>query len=134
MSVLDQLRNARYSRVRSELDSERLERLRSAAQGLNSQLGSTGASGSPKTPDRMAEVLVTIDELQTKLSYSIVETERLAMEAEAHIDSLPPVQQTVVRLRFIRGFDWAEVAEEMGYSERQCQRHLEEAVKKLARL
>lgn len=133
MSALDKLRNARYSRVRSELYSERLARLRSAAQGLTSQLNSAAGKGTPKAHDRLAELLATIVDLEVDLSYAIVDSEKLTSEAEAYLDKLPPVQQMVVRLRHMRGYDWAKVAEEMDYSERQCQRHLEEAERNLSK-
>lgn len=86
--------------------------------------GSGARSGVESIAIRHADLL---DEYRKK------ETELLsAMQAiEQAIESLDPTDRTVIRLYYIKGLTWEEVAVEMTYSWRQVHRIHARALKKL---
>lgn len=135
MSIMDDLRTARYRRMESEYYSERLARLRAAAEGLGSQLGNTGNgdSGGQKIPDKMAQLTATIVDLERKLAAAVVDCECRAIRADEAIDTLPESQRMVMRLRYVSAMRWETIAEEMGYSVRQCHRIYDSAVERLSK-
>jgi len=68
--------------------------------------------------------------------------EDLASDIEATKDALEDIFNAINKLdnyersicyyRYIMGYSWSETAMQLGYEERQCQRHEEMAIRKLA--
>ena len=132
MSALDDLRTARYRRMESDYYSERLARLKSAAEGLNSQLGS-GGGGAGKVHDKMAQLASTIIDLEMCIAQTMIDSEYRTIQAEKSLEQLPDEQRMVMRLRYISAMRWEEVATVMGYSVRQCHRIFDTAMEKLSK-
>ncbi len=132
MSALDDLRTARYRRMESDYYSERLARLKSAAEGLNSQLGS-GGGGSGKAHDKMAQLASTIVDLEMSIAQTMIDSEYRTIQAEKSLEQLPDEHRMVMRLRYISAMRWEEVAAVMGYSVRQCHRIFDSAMERISK-
>jgi DNA-directed RNA polymerase specialized sigma24 family protein len=133
MSALDDLRDLKYRRMESDYYSERLARLRAAAEGLNSKLGGEGGGGSHKIPDKMAQLSAAIMDLEMLVAEKVIECELGSLEVEKALDALPPDQKRIMRLRYVRALRWEDVAKEAGYSVRQCHRLYDNAAVKLSK-
>ena len=88
--------------------------------------------GRRRENDRIGAALARAEELGERLAWHIAETEEELQKTEAMLDRLPAAQRRILQLRYIRGMEWIDVAEEEHYSERHCRRIHDEAVRTLA--
>lgn len=67
------------------------------------------------------------------LRQDILRTKNLMEEIIDEINSLEcNIERSVCFCRYIMNYSWSEIASQLGYEERQCQRHEEKAVKIMA--
>lgn len=118
--TIDDLKNVRRQKLRVEALQERIERLRSRAEYTQQQLGECGRSD--PTRDRLAEYVAELDELERQLTGEMIALEKQLVIVDAELAKLPENQEKVLRLRYVEGMNWKEVAVKGAYCERQCRR------------
>ena len=115
----------RYREAAAEQDRLMAEiaRWRSLAEWVSPSLsGMPAGSGGP---GRMIAAVECLDELEAELAEQIVERVTIRREIGQAIDRLPDERLArLLRLRYIDGMTWDQVAVEMHYSYRQvCNLH-----------
>ena len=118
--TIDDLKNVRRQKLRVEALQERIERLRSCAEYTAHMLGECG-QGDP-TRDRLAEYVAELDELERDLTGEMIALEKRLVEVDAELAKLPENQEKVLRLRYIKELNWAQVSRRMNYCERYCRK------------
>lgn len=119
MSIMDELRNIKALRADIEALQNRRARLWASMEGLSPRprQGSRGTA----VRDRMATAVARLEELDCLILERIVAAESRALEIESIIDALPGIQRRIIRLYYIDGLTWEEVAKVEHYSSRRCQ-------------
>jgi DNA-directed RNA polymerase specialized sigma24 family protein len=117
---IDDLKNVRQQKLRVESLQDRIEWLRSRAEYTQQQLGECGRMD--PTRDRLAEYVAELDELERQLTGEMIALEKQLVIVDAKLAKLPENQVKVLRLRYIEGFTWKQVAKKMNYCERHCKR------------
>lgn len=115
--TIDDLKNVRRQELYVEALQERIERLSSRAEYNQRQLGECGRSD--PTRDRLAEYAAELDELERELTGEMIALEKQLVYVDAELAKLPENQEKVLRLRYLEGFQWNNVADAIGYSIRQ---------------
>ncbi len=94
---------------------------------------------SKKNPDDTdaLSLLIKIDNIYTDiindLKEDILKTKALMQEIIDTINALDNnTERCLCFCRFIMCYSWSEASLQLGYEERQCQRHVENAIKKIA--
>ena len=128
---MDGLYSIRDKRQKIESLKERILRLRSAAELGTRKLQFT-PGGSPSA-DKMADTIARIDELERQLVGETCELEQNIETVEYLIDQLPPYQRIIMRLRYIDGLTWRQVARRVAYDERHCKRINKQVLEKMSR-
>lgn len=107
----------------------RIEALRETLERTTPQLDGMphGSDGS----DKMATITASIVDLEKKLDQRRVNCELEMQIAETVIDTLPDQQRLVMRLRYIEGLSWKQVAEKSNYDKRHCQRIHKRALERM---
>jgi len=107
--------------IRAQIDSldERIARLRSQAERLSRPL--TGVS-SGDTRDHLADYAAKLDELERQRAAQVIALEEQLQDCEDWIASLPGQQAKVMRLRYVQGLPWKQVAENARYSMSHCKK------------
>lgn len=121
--TINELKNVRRQKLRVEALQYRIERLRSRAEYTQQQLGECGRSDPMR--DRLAEYVAELDELERQLTGEMIAQEKQLVIVDAELAKLPENQEKVLRLRYFEGLSWKKVANQIGYSERQCIRLIE---------
>ena len=107
----------------------RIEALRDTLERTTLQLDGM-PHGSDGT-DKMATLTATIVDLEKKLDKRRVDCEKEMQRAETVIDTLPDQQRLVMRLRYIEGLSWKQVAEKSNYAKRHCIRIHKKALERM---
>ena len=118
MITIDDLKNVRRQKLRVEALQERIERLRSRAEYTQQQLGECGRSD--PTRDRLAEYVAELDGLERQLTGEMIALEKQLVVVDAELAKLPENQEKVLRLKYMEGLRWRQVAQKMHYSESYC--------------
>ena len=129
MTALESLRELRWMAKDIEQWRERIDRLRSAMEGMTQQ-PREGARGTSEQ-DHLAAAIALIDEMQSTLFCKIVEREKVLLDAEQYVDTLPVSQRAIIRMKYFDGMSWAAVSRAAAYDERWCRRLHDRAVKRL---
>ena len=116
--TIDDLKNVRRQKLRIETLQERIERLRSRAEYTQQQLGECGRSD--PTRDRLAEYAAELDELERELTGEMIALEKQLLIMDAKLAKLPENQEKVLRLKYVEGLRWCEVARKTHFSESYC--------------
>ena len=116
MKPLEQLKNHKYYLLKIRHLQERLR----AAQSVPCEGDS-----------RLAEELLAE---QHELSETILAAEKDARAAEALLQALPEKHAAVLRLRYLEGLSWKQVAKAMRYSVRRCYGISADALRQLEEL
>ena len=116
--TIDDLKNVRRQKLRVESLQERIERLRSRAEYTQQQLGECGRSD--PTRDRLAEYVAELDELERQLTGEMIALEKQLVVVDAELARLPENQEKVLRMRYIDGKRWREIAYKTHFSESYC--------------
>ncbi|MDO4564828.1 MAG: hypothetical protein Q4C04_04370 [Clostridia bacterium] len=111
---------------------EQVQRLRWIGSGLARSGPRENIGTSPtQQHDHIAEVVALIDAAERKHLAQIEELVALQERISDWIGTLPPDQALIIRLRYMQGLSWRAVARRASYSERQCFRLNDAALKKL---
>lgn len=116
--TIDDLKNVRRQKLRVDALQERIERLRSRAEYNQRQLGECGQSD--PTRDRLAEYAAELDELERELTGEMIALEKQLVVVDAELAKLPENQERTLRMRYIEGLRWYEVARKTHFSESYC--------------
>ena len=110
------LKALRYHRREIEDIRERITRLQAAMEdGRKAMLDGMPHSGQQR--DRMADYIVKLEGLYEQLLARWTDMETGIAAAMEWIDTLPPDEGEVMRLRYVQGLTWREVERRAGYAE-----------------
>lgn len=99
-------------------------------------LQSPKMDGMPRTqaPHGLESQIGQIDAIRRKAEKARERALAICEDIEDRLDRLEDINsKRLIRLRYIYGFTWAEVAEEMGYSERSIHRLHSKALEEMRR-
>ncbi len=124
-----------YAESRDEIEdlAERIVRLRARAEKLTSTLSPTPGCGSSelvsdKVQRCISEALVLEDVYSRRIDENLAMLDAL----EAAIERLPkPRYRRLMRMKYIDGASWEEVAAALNYSPRHLQREMERLISML---
>lgn len=91
------------------------------------------AAGNGYATDTLASQMAKLVDLQQQLTDEAILLQYGISEAESVLDALPEQQAKVIRLRYIEGLKWWQVAQGAGFSESSCKRINKVALKKIVR-
>ena len=115
----EDLKNVRRQKQHVDSLKERIERLRSGAEYPLRRLGELSANSDMR--DKLAEDVAKIVDLERELALEVLSYESNAAGIERELDSFPPNQATVLRLRYCDGLPWKKVSDKAGYCMSHCQ-------------
>ncbi|MBC8531793.1 sigma factor-like helix-turn-helix DNA-binding protein [Gehongia tenuis] len=118
--VID-IHTVRDLRRRIEGLQERIARIRSSLEGSTIRIRDL-PGGASKEQDRMASDVARLLELEDQLKARVLEYETELIVIDEALAALPSPEQEVMRLRYVDGLKWWEVAQRMNYDERWCKR------------
>ena len=104
--------------------------LRITATSLSAPLGGDRVQTSGTT-DRVGRIVAEIADAEIEMDREIQHLAQLRLEAIQMVEGLPDPDQSVMRLRYIVGAQWETIADEIGYTERNCYLIHNRAMKKL---
>lgn len=113
--TIEQLENCRSAKGEIESLRERIERIKSDRERMTQAI--TGMpSGKNNNQSRIEELTVKLMELEEQLADKLWQRETEIKEVEAWIETLKPHQQDVVRMRYIEGRKWRQIARKLNYT------------------
>jgi len=104
--------------------------LRITATSLSAPLGGDRVQTSGAT-DRVGRIVAEIADAELEMDREIQHLAQLRLEAIQLVDGLPDPDQSVMRLRYIVGKHWEDVADEIGYDLRYTYRIGKRAIQRL---
>ncbi len=104
--------------------------LRITATSLSAPLGGDRVQTSGTT-DRVGRIVAEIADAELEMDREIQHLAQLRLEAIQMVEGLPDPDQSVMRLRYIVGKHWDEVADETGYDLRYTYRIGRRAISRL---
>ena len=119
--TVDELRECWWRRSKIKSLQDRIER-------INEQITSAAAKPLTHAPrsggnrDAIGEAVAKMQDLRADLLRELVALEEHLRTVERWLDTLPPNKAAVLRLRYVDGYSWREVARRAGYAERHCRR------------
>jgi len=125
------IKNLRSNRSEVESLQERIMRLRSAMELGAQRLRLT--PGGHDIRDRLADDMAKLDELERELIERTIQLEQDIRITELYITALPEQQRRVIRLRYVEGLSWREVAKVAHYSVDHCFAIHRQAIKQIQR-
>lgn len=93
--------------------------LRSLATSLSAPLGGDKVQA-PGAKDRIGNIVSSIVDAEAEMKEDIRILASLRLEAVEIVESLPEPELSVMRLRYIVGMKWEDIADEVGYTTRNC--------------
>ncbi len=127
----EELQNYRKNLREIELLNEQLKRLWAQMEGVRS----SQLSDMPKAPhihDKLGELYAQYDPIHTKYTQQLTElySKQRAIEEEIE-QKLDGVERDVIKYYYILDMPCIDVADKVGYEERQVYRYLKSAIEKL---
>jgi RNA polymerase sigma factor (sigma-70 family) len=121
----------RLGELRSRIESlhERIQRITSVLEVCAVQY--RNMPGSPAYSDRLSSGVAKLVDLKQQLVDEQIGFEVEIQLAEIEISKLPELEQRLVRLKYIHGLSYAQIAERENYSESYCKEVINRARKKL---
>ncbi|MDD3243545.1 MAG: hypothetical protein PHD32_07485, partial [Eubacteriales bacterium] len=104
--TIQKLKSVRAIRQEADDLSERIERLRSAAERTTSAPSITGFGGGSGSTDRMAEQAAKLVDLISRRQQRLIYLEMQLEEIEEWLDGLSLEQREIMRLRYLKGMTW----------------------------
>lgn len=117
--------------IRGEIETlnERIARLRSQAERMSRPLSL--APGGGQADDALSVYAARLDELERMLAERVIALEEQLQACEDWICTLPAQQAKVMRLRYIEGLRWRQVARRAHYSVDWCWKINSRALEKI---
>jgi len=121
----------RLGELRSRIESlqERIQRITSVLEVCAVQY--RNMPGTPAYSDRLASGVAKLVDLKQQLIDEQIGFEMEIQLAEIEISKLPELEQRLVRLKYIHGLSYSQIAERENYSESYCKEVINRARKKL---
>lgn len=114
--TIDDLRAVRDAHIQIQSLTERIARLRSALEGCTAKPLSKMPRGRSASRDKLGDDVARLLELEERRRKQIIDLEIRLEDVEKWIEGLPPHQAKVMRLRYVDGLSWRQVAKRAGYS------------------
>lgn len=115
------IHTVRNLRLHIEGLQERIARIRASLEGSAIRIRDL-PGGASKERDRMATDVARLLELEDQLKAQVLEYETELIVIDEALAALPSPEQEIMRLRYVDGLKWWEVAQRMNYDERWCKR------------
>ena len=113
--TLEQLERCRFAKGEIQSLRYRIDIIQSDLERMTKTL--TGMpSGKNNNQSRIEELIPKLIELQEELAEKEYQREQEVKEVEAWIETLKPHQQDVVRMRYIEGRKWRQIARKLNYT------------------
>lgn len=109
------LRTVRTSHIQIQNLNERIARLRSALESCTAKPLSREPKGGQAQKDKLGDDVARLIELEDQCTRKIIDLEVRMQGVEAWLDTLSPQQARVMRLRYMDGLSWRQVARRCGY-------------------
>lgn len=121
----------RLGELRSRIESlhERIQRITSVLEVCAVQY--RNMPGSPAYSDRLSSGVAKLVDLKQQLVDEQIGFEVEIQLAEIEISKLSELEQRLVRLKYIHGLSYAQIAERENYSESYCKEVINRARKRL---
>lgn len=116
--------------LRIRILKQSIASLRSLATSLSAPLGGDRVQSSGVS-DRVGRIVADIADAEAEMEKEIRRLAQLRLEAIQLVEGLPDPDQSVMRLRYIVGAQWETIADEIGYTERNCYLIHNRAMRKL---
>lgn len=116
--TMQDLRTCRAMVLRLVDRRERIARLRSAMETVTQQISVMPSHAGER--DRIAAQVAKLDALERAYADELIAAETALRAIDRDICALPPAQERVIRLRYVDGLSWREVARRCGYSVDHC--------------
>ena len=129
--TLNELRAVRDTHIQIENLNERIARLRSALESCTPKPLTKMPKGTLVVQDKLAESVAKLIEMENELEQKKLDLAIRYEAVERWIDTLPPCQAQVIRLRYLDGMSWRQVARETGYSYDRAKHIHSDVLKKL---
>lgn len=113
-----ELKSCRSRKSRIQSLNESIERLRSTLESMTQVLSMAPAHGC--ATDKMAEQITRLIELTQRRTDEIIALENARDNVESWLQTLPDGKAKVIRLRYVDGLPWKQVARRAGYAESTC--------------
>lgn len=114
----EELREYRWVLKNIKVLSEQIQVLESRAMSMTSTIKEDCIQASG-VQDKLAVQVIDICDLQDKLNAEMARAVRVQKKIEKAIGRLPEREKLLMRLHYICGLTWEQVAVEMGYGWRQ---------------
>jgi len=112
------IKNIHTEHLKIESLRERIERLRSAMEVGVQRLKLTPCDHTAR--NKLEEDIARLDELERELIDRVAVVESDMRDIETSFEMLDDNEQTIMRLRYINGFNWGKVSVWSGYSVQHC--------------
>ena len=118
-------------KIRGEIETlnERITRLRSQAERMSRPLSL--APGGGQADDALSVYAARLDELERQLAEKVIALEEQLQACEELFCTLPTQQAKVMRLRYIEGLRWRQVARRAHYCRQHCTKIHKAALEKM---
>ena len=110
------LRAVRDTHMQIQSLTERIARLRSALESCTPKPLSRMPKSRAASQDKLGDDVIRLLELEERRRQQIIDLELRLEDVESWIDSLSPQQARVMRLRYVDGLSWRQVARRCHYS------------------
>lgn len=94
-------------------------------------IGNVSRVGKSGTVDALGNGVAAAVDMETELRKKIEELQKLRLAIEKTIDSLPSAERRIMRMRYIRGFTWQQIAQRLYCDESTCRRAHRKIVREL---
>lgn len=122
------IQTIRAQRMRADYLRERIACIRADIERTTAVLRN-GGGGTPS--DKMSAAVAKLVDLQQKYVAEVAEIENSLQRAESALCALPEQQALIMRLRYVEGLSWANVARRAGLTCRYCLKIHEKAISNL---
>lgn len=129
-SIMDELREIRWRKLAIERNYERAARLREQAGAATTKIRACGSRGTAEH-DVMAAQIATLLDLENDLVAGTMDMELRLRDVEGAVDALPGAQSAIMRMRYLDGWQWRQIARAVHYTQRRCLQMHEDGVRNL---
>lgn len=127
------LKQCKAKKYDIESKKERIATIRGILERITPVLSDTGGVSVSAKDDKTARYVSELIDLERELIELTAMRERELQSIEEWIDTLPGIQSAIMRMRYVDGMKWAQIAQRTGYSPTQCYELHKKALEKLTK-